>query len=80
MSEERRRTYSWRQMRTIGNILWLVFGGLVMAIGYAIAGLIMFVLIITIPFGVQSFKLASYTLWPFGRVVVAREGAGPSPR
>ena len=36
----------------------------------------MFVLIITIPFGVQSFKLASYTLWPFGRVVVAREDAG----
>jgi uncharacterized membrane protein YccF (DUF307 family) len=63
-------------VRTLGNILWLVFGGLVMAIGYAIAGVIMFVLIITIPFGVQSFKLASYALWPFGRVVVAREDAG----
>lgn len=63
-------------MRTIGNILWLVFGGLVMAIAYAIAGLVMFVLVITIPFGVQSFKLASYALWPFGRVVIAREGAG----
>lgn len=63
-------------MRLIGNILWLVFGGLVLAIGYAIAGVIMFVFIITIPFGIQSFKLASFSLWPFGRVLVARPGAG----
>ncbi len=62
-------------MRLIGNILWLVLGGLVLAIGYALAGVIMFVFIITIPFGLQAFKLASFTLWPFGRVLVARPGA-----
>jgi uncharacterized membrane protein YccF (DUF307 family) len=63
-------------VRLIGNILWLVFGGLVLAIGYAVAGVIMFVFIITIPFGIQSFKLASFSLWPFGRVLVERPGAG----
>ena len=57
-------------MRTIGNILWLVLAGLWLAIGYAIAGVILCILIVTIPFGVQSFKLAAYSLWPFGRVVV----------
>lgn len=59
-------------MRTIGNILWLVLAGIWMAIAYVIAGIIAFVLIITIPFGVQAFKLAGYALWPFGRVVVQR--------
>jgi uncharacterized membrane protein YccF (DUF307 family) len=63
-------------MRTLGNILWLIFGGLVMALGYAIAGVIMFVFIITIPFGIQSFKLAGYSLWPFGRVMVEIPGKG----
>jgi uncharacterized membrane protein YccF (DUF307 family) len=57
-------------MRTIGNILWLVLAGWWLALGYVIAGVIMFVLIITIPFGVQAFKLASYALWPFGRTVI----------
>jgi uncharacterized membrane protein YccF (DUF307 family) len=63
-------------MRTLGNILWLIFGGLVMALGYAIAGVIMFIFIITIPFGIQSFKLAGYSLWPFGRVMVEIPGKG----
>jgi uncharacterized membrane protein YccF (DUF307 family) len=62
-------------MRIIGNILWLLLGGMVLAVFYALAGLISFILIITIPFGVQSFKLAGFTLWPFGRVMVARPGA-----
>lgn len=57
-------------MRTVGNILWLLFGGLPMAIAYAIAGLFMFILIVTIPFGVQAFKMAGFALWPFGRVMV----------
>ena len=57
-------------MRTIGNILWLLFAGFWLAVGYALAGLILLVTIIGIPFGVQSFKLAGYSLWPFGRVVV----------
>ncbi len=63
-------------MRTIWNILWLILGGLAMAIGYALAGLVMFILIITIPFGIQSFKLAGFALWPFGRVMVEIPGKG----
>ena len=63
-------------MRTLGNILWLILGGLPMAIAYAAAGLVMFVLIITIPFGVQAFKMAGFALWPFGRVMVEIPGKG----
>jgi uncharacterized membrane protein YccF (DUF307 family) len=57
-------------MRFIGNVLWLILAGFWLALGYLIAAVINFVFIITIPFGVQSLKLASYSLWPFGRVVV----------
>jgi len=63
-------------MRTLLNIIWLVLSGLWLAIGYALAGLVMFILIITIPFGIQAFKLAGYSLWPFGRTVVKRPDAG----
>jgi len=63
-------------MRVILNIIWLVFGGIWLAISYLIAGIIMCILIITIPFGLQAFKLASYALWPFGRIVVRKSSAG----
>jgi uncharacterized membrane protein YccF (DUF307 family) len=63
-------------VRTILNIIWLLLCGIWMSILYAIAGILMCVLIITIPFGVQAFKLAGFVLWPFGRVVVRKEGAG----
>ena len=53
-------------MRVIGNILWLVLAGLWLAIGYVLAGLLAFVLIVTIPFGIASFRLASFVIWPFG--------------
>ena len=56
-------------MRLVGNIIWLVFGGLILALVYTIAGIINCIFIITIPFGLASFRLASYALWPFGRVV-----------
>ena len=62
-------------MSLIGNIIWLILGGLVLALGYVIAGVIMFIFIITIPFALQSFKLAGFSLWPFGRVMVDRGGA-----
>ena len=58
------------------NIIWLVLSGIWLALGYALAGIVMFVLIITIPFGVASFRLAFYVLWPFGRTVVRRPDAG----
>jgi uncharacterized membrane protein YccF (DUF307 family) len=62
-------------MRTLGNILWLVLAGFWLALGYLVAGVIMCILIVTIPFGLQAFKLANYTLWPFGRTVVDRPDA-----
>src|SRR3954447_22668167 len=63
-------------MRTLLNIIWLVLSGFWLALGYALAGIVMCILIITIPFGVQSFKLAGFSLWPFGRAVVKKPGAG----
>ena len=63
-------------MRFVLNVLWLIFGGLLLALGYAVAGLICFVLIITIPFGIASFRMANYALWPFGRTMVRRPEAG----
>ena len=63
-------------MRLIGNILWFVLAGLWLAIGYLVAALVMFILIITIPFGLQALKLAAFALWPFGSTVVKRPDAG----
>jgi uncharacterized membrane protein YccF (DUF307 family) len=63
-------------MRLVLNIIWLVLCGWWMALLYVIAGVLMCVLIITIPFGVQAFKLAGFMLWPFGRTVVRRNDAG----
>jgi uncharacterized membrane protein YccF (DUF307 family) len=63
-------------MRLLLNVIWLVFGGLWLALGYAIAGIICFVLIITIPFGIASFRMANYALWPFGRALVPSPTAG----
>lgn len=63
-------------MRTLLNLIWLVFGGFWLALGYIAFGLIACVFIITIPAGVASFRMAAYALWPFGKTVVARPGAG----
>nr|WP_141565929.1 YccF domain-containing protein [Citricoccus sp. CH26A] len=57
-------------MNLVLNIIWLVFGGFWLALGYALAGIVCCVLIVTIPFGIASFRIAGYALWPFGRVVV----------
>lgn len=63
-------------MRTLGNILWFLLAGLWLAIGYAVAGIVAFILIVTIPFGIASFRLAGYVVWPFGRTVVWQRRAG----
>jgi uncharacterized membrane protein YccF (DUF307 family) len=63
-------------MRTLLNLLWLFICGIWLAMGYALAGVVMYVLIITIPFGIASFRMANYVLWPFGRTIVARRDAG----
>jgi uncharacterized membrane protein YccF (DUF307 family) len=63
-------------MRFILNIIWLVLCGFWMAVGYVLAGIICCVLIITIPWGLASFRIARYALWPFGRTIVDKPGAG----
>src|ERR1044072_1308534 len=64
-------------MRLILNIVWLVFGGLWLALGYFVAGIICFILIVTIPFGFAAFRIGLYALWPFGYTVVDKPGARP---
>jgi len=61
---------------TILNVIWLVFGGLWLALGYFLAGIICCLLIITIPFGIASFRIGLYALWPFGRTIVDRSPRG----
>lgn len=63
-------------LRVLLNLIWLLLAGLELAIGYVIGGLLMMLTIIGIPFGIQAFKLAGFTLWPFGRAVVPDEGSG----
>ena len=63
-------------VRVILNVIWLIFCGLWMAIAYVVAGLLAFVLIITIPFGIAAFRIAGYVLWPFGRTIDRRPDAG----
>lgn len=63
-------------MRTLLNVIWLIFGGLWLAISYVIAGIVCCILIITIPFGIASFRIAGYALWPFGRTAIRRMDAG----
>src|SRR6478752_6736183 len=63
-------------MRFLLNVIWLVLCGIWMALGYAVAGVVCCTLIITIPFGIASFRIAAYALWPFGRTVVRRADAG----
>ena len=63
-------------MRFVLNVFWLIFGGLLIALGYAIAGVICCILIVTIPFGIASFRMANYALWPFGRELVQKPTAG----
>jgi uncharacterized membrane protein YccF (DUF307 family) len=71
-------TTAWHDgiVRLVLNVLWLVLCGFWMAIGYAIAGIICCVLIITIPFGIASFRIANYALWPFGRTIDRQPTAG----
>jgi uncharacterized membrane protein YccF (DUF307 family) len=63
-------------LRAILNVIWLIFCGLWMAIAYVAAGLVAFVLIITIPFGIAAFRIAGYVIWPFGRTIDRRPTAG----
>jgi uncharacterized membrane protein YccF (DUF307 family) len=63
-------------MKALLNVIWLVLAGFWMALGYVLAGVICCILIVTIPFGLASFRIANYALWPFGRTLVDRRDAG----
>jgi uncharacterized membrane protein YccF (DUF307 family) len=63
-------------MRAILNLIWLVVCGLWMAVLYVLAGVLAFILIITIPFGIAALRIAGYVLWPFGRTIEPRRDAG----
>ena len=58
------------------NLIWLVVSGFWLAVGYALAGIVMCILVITIPFGIASFRLAGFVIWPFGRTLIRRPEAG----
>jgi len=62
-------------MNLLGNIIWLLFGGLVAAIGYIVGGLVLCITIIGLPWGLQCFKLAGVVLWPFGKQIIPKEGS-----
>ena len=63
-------------MRTVLNIIWFIFSGFWLWLAYMLAGIICCVLIITIPWGIASFRMASYAAWPFGRELVDKPTAG----
>jgi len=65
-----------RGVRTPLNIIWLVLAGFWLFLGYLAAGVVLCVLIVTIPWGIASFRIGLYALWPFGRTVVAKPTAG----
>lgn len=63
-------------MNFIGNLIWVVFGGLLLSLVYLIGGLLLCLTIIGIPFGVQIMRLGLFALWPFGGKVVEKDNAG----
>lgn len=63
-------------LRFLLNIIWVVFGGFELFLGYLLAGVIGIVFIVTIPMSVACFRIAGFVLWPFGRTVVRKPGAG----
>ncbi|MDR7185111.1 uncharacterized membrane protein YccF (DUF307 family) [Microbacterium trichothecenolyticum] len=63
-------------MRTLLNIIWLVLSGFWMFLGYMLAGVVLCILILTIPWGIASFRIGLYALWPFGRTIVDKPTSG----
>lgn len=63
-------------MRTLLNIIWLVLSGFWMFLGYILAGVVLCILILTIPWGIASFRIGMFALWPFGRTIVEKPRSG----
>ena len=62
-------------MNFLGNLIWLIFGGLAAAIGYLFGGIVLCLTVVGIPWGLQCFKIAGLVLWPFGRQVISNTGS-----
>ena len=62
-------------MRLIGNLIWVIFGGLLLGIGYLFGGMVLCFTIVGIPFGLQIMKLGLFAMWPFGGEVVPGNNA-----
>jgi len=60
-------------MKFLGNLIWLIFGGLITAIEYLVSSVLMMITIVGIPFGMQTLKLAGLALWPFGKKVITHD-------
>jgi uncharacterized membrane protein YccF (DUF307 family) len=63
-------------LRVVLNVIWLVIAGIELFLAYVLAGIVACLLVVTIPFGIASFRIAAYAVWPFGRTVVPRADAG----
>ena len=63
-------------MRFLLNVIWLVFGGFFLAVGYAFAGVLLAITIVGIPFAIASFRMANFVIWPFGRRLVDAPSSG----
>jgi uncharacterized membrane protein YccF (DUF307 family) len=62
-------------MRILGNLVWLLFGGIIIAIEYFIGSIVLMITIVGIPFGIQTLKMAALAIWPFGRDTRVHERA-----
>ncbi len=62
-------------MNLLGNLIWLIFGGIVIAIQYLIGSIALMITIVGIPFGIQTLKMAALSIWPFGRYTVVHSRA-----
>lgn len=63
-------------VRTLLNVIWLILAGFWLFLGYMAVGVVLCILIITIPWGIASFRIGLYSLWPFGRTIVSKPTAG----
>ena len=63
-------------MRTILNVIWVIFAGWALFLGYVVAGILLCIPIITIPWAIASFRIAGYAFWPFGREIIDKPKSG----
>lgn len=67
-------------MRLLGNLVWFVFGGFIMGLGWWLAALVAALTIIGIPYAIAAFRIGTFSFWPFGREIIDRPGSGEAGR